>query len=488
MSLPPGLKRPALLQLIAYVTRPFEHFTEQQARFGDVFTVRLPGLGPQVVVASPEGIKALVTGSYEAFDREADTIRFLIGGRALVFQQGVQHRQLRNAMTPPFHGDRMRAYGPVMKRVTDEVLAARSPEQAAPIQTEMQEITVRVILHCVFGLSEGPRFDRLKTLLVEFVDGMLTPWAFVGSLLVTGSGVLSVLERLGKAQRAARPDAAPPLSRWPLKQQADRLGAIDAILFDEIARCEADPHEREDILALLVRAGHAEGASFDRQQLRDQLIMLMIAGHETTANSLCWTLYYLARYPKVVASLRREHESVFPDGFDALRARELPYLGAVIQESMRLSPIAIGVARRLKTDLTLGEHRLEAGTVVIPSSYLAQHDARIWERPEQFEPARFLGKKATTAAHFPFGAGVWRCLGAAFADYEMRVVLTQLLTHYDLELVSQKRPRGILKGVTITPEGGLPLRLCPRAIRSERGGRDTILHLVGRPQRLGQRG
>lgn len=463
MPLPPGLKRPALLQLIAYVTRPFEHFTEQQARFGDVFTVRLPGLGAQVIVASPEGIKALVTGSYEAFDREADTIRFLIGGRALIFQQGVQHRQLRNSMTPPFHGDRMRAYGPVMKRVTDDVLAARSPGAATPIQREMQEITVRVILHCVFGLSEGPRFDRLKTLLVEFVDGMLTPWAFLGSLLVTGSGVLSILERLGNAQRAQRPETAPPLSRLPLKRQADRLGAIDAILFDEIARCEAEPNEREDILALLVRAGHAQGAPFDRQQLRDQLIMLMIAGHETTANSLCWTLFYLARHPEVVASLRREQQSVFPAGFDALRARELPLMGAVIQESMRLSPIAIGVARRLKSDVTLGEHTLEAGTVVIPSSYLAQRDARIWDQPERFDPARFMGKKATMAAHFPFGAGVWRCLGAAFADYEMRVVLSQLLTHYDLELVSQTRPQGLLKGVTITPQGGLPLRLHQRA-------------------------
>lgn len=475
MPLPPGLKRPALLQLIAYVTRPFEHVTEQQARFGDVFTVRLPGLGAQVIVASPDGIKALVTGSYEAFDREADTIRFLIGGRALIFQQGVQHRQLRNAMTPPFHGDRMRAYGPVMKRVTDEVLATRDVAEATPIQVEMQEITVRVILHCVFGLNEGPRFDRLKALLVQFVDGMLTPWAFLGSLLITGSGVLSLLERLGKAQRAAQADEAPPLSRLPLKRQADRLGAIDAILFDEIARCEAESDEREDILALLVRAGRAQGAPLDRQQLRDQLIMLMIAGHETTANSLCWTLYYLARHPDVVASLRREHECVFPDGFDALRARELTLMGAVIQESMRLSPIAIGVARRLKTDLTLGEHTLEAGTVVVPSSYLAQHDARIWNRPEEFDPTRFMGKKPTMAAHFPFGTGVWRCLGAAFAEYEMRVVLTQLLTHYDLELVSQERPQGFLKGVTITPQGGLPLRLHKRA---EGGARLDVQHAL----------
>jgi cytochrome P450 family 110 len=464
---PPGLKRPALLQLIAYVTRPFEHFSEQRARFGDVFSTRLPGLGEQVVVGSPEGIQALVTGSYEAFDREAETVRYLVGGHALVFQQGVRHRQLRTAMTPPFHGDRMRAYGPAMLRVTDQVLGAREPGASGPIQPEMLEITVRVILQCVFGVSEGPRFDRLERLLVEYVDGMLTPWAFVGSLLLSGTGLLNLLERLGQAQRAASPEAAPPLSRLPLLRQADRLGAIDAILFDEIARCEQDTGDRQDILAMLIRAGREQGAPLDRQQLRDQLIMLMIAGHETTSNSLCWALYHLAKHPDAVARLRSEHEQLFGDELDPLRARELSYLGAVIQESMRLSPIAVGVARRLKQDLTLGPYTLRAGSVVIPSSYLAQHDPRVWPEPERFDPSRFLGKKPVQAAHFPFGAGVWRCLGAAFAEYEMRVVLARLLMRYDIELTSAEPPRPMLKGITITPRDGLPMRLRARAPRGQ---------------------
>lgn len=459
-----------MLQMIAYATRPFEHIRAQHERFGDVFTTRLPGLGNQIIVASPEGIKTLVTGSYEAFDREADTIRFLLGGNALIFQQGTRHRQMRNAMTPPFHGDRMRGYGPVMMAVTDQVLGERAPGVSAPIQPEMQEITVRVILHCVFGLNEGPRFDRMKALLVEFVEGMFGPWAFLASLVITGTSVLNIIERLGDNQRCAAPDGTMPLSRWPLLRQADRLGAIDAMLYDEIERCQRDPGDRQDILALLIRAGQEQGTPFDRQSLRDQLIMLMIAGHETTSNSLCWTLYYLAQNPEVVDELRREHERLFPRGFDALRARELNYMGAVIQESMRMSPIAVGVARRLKQDTTFGEHTIKAGTVVIPASYIAQHDPRLWEQPERFDPGRFMGKKPGMAQHFPFGAGVWRCLGAAFAEYEMRVVLARLLMRYDIELVDRQKPQGFLKGVTITPRGGLPMRLRERspAFREER--------------------
>jgi cytochrome P450 len=478
--LPPGLRRPALAQLYAYITRPYAHFDEQRQRFGDVFTIRLPGIGEQVVVGAPDALKELLTGSYDAYARDAAGLGFLLGGSALIFQHDQRHRELRNLMTPPFQGERMRAYGPVMARVTDEVLAARTPGLAAPIQREMQEITVRVILHCVFGMEDEARLARLKQLFTDFFDNMLTPAAFLAAQLLSGERLLRGLEWLGAAQRATPPAAERPLSRLPLKRQADRLGAIDALLFEEIERAQDEARgrhpttpERQDILAMLVRARDQRGVSLTRAELRDQLMMLLLGGHETTANSLCWALYELARRPDVVAEIRSEQRRVFGDVFDARRVRELPYLGAVIQESMRLSPIAVGMARRLKQPLRVSGHELAPGTVVIPSFYLAQRHPSLWERPNEFDPTRFLNKKAAAIAHFPFGAGVWRCLGAAFADYEMRVVLSRLLQRYDVVLAPSERALPLLKGVTITPRTGLSLRLYPlrQAERLDAAGR-----------------
>jgi cytochrome P450 len=235
------------------------------------------------------------------------------------------------------------------------------------------------------------------------------------------------------------------------------------MLFDEIEQCRDPGAGREDVLSLLVGVRVEQGLPLSHEELRDQLMLLLIAGHETTSNSLCWTIHQLAQRPAMVAEVRREQAERFPDGFDPTRARELPYLGAVIQESMRLAPIAVGVARRLKRDLELDGHALKAGTILIPSNYLAQRDPRRWERPLEFDPTRFLDKKVDMAAHFPFGLGIWRCLGAAFADYEMRVVLSLLINRYDVELAKDERAQPFLKGITIAPKSGLRVRLVERS-------------------------
>jgi cytochrome P450 len=460
-SMPPGPTKPALAQMLEYVRDPWGYFAKQQKLYGDTFTIKLPGLGEQVVVASPEGLKEVVTGSYEAYERSAEVLRYFLGGRALIFQEGMPHRRMRKVMGPSFQGDRMRGYGPVMMRVTDEVLG-RMQDGTVAMSEPMQEITIRVILQCIFGLDEGPRLERVRTHLVAFMKSMLTPWAFVPGLLLRDR-VLKVLERLGESHRRADPDAPPPLSRIPGLRHAQHLGVIDAIIYDEIERCERDGGQREDILALLVRARDEDGKPLSKKELRDQLIMLMLAGYETTSNSLCWALYLLAKNPEVMANVRRELEQSFPAGFDALAANNLPYLGATIQETMRIMPIAVGVARKLKEPLTVDGYTIPAGTLLMPASYLAQQDPRIWKDPERFDPAHFLGKKPGPSAHFPFGQGVWRCLGAAFADYEMRVVLARLLMRFDVELAPGQTAQPLLQGITISPIDGMPVVLKTRA-------------------------
>jgi cytochrome P450 len=462
-SLPPGPTKPAIAQMIEYVRDPWGYFAKQQKVYGDIFTVTMVGVGKQVVVSSPEALREVVGGDYEQYERSAEVLRYFLGGRALIFQEGMPHRRMRKVMGPPFQGDRMRSYGPVMRRVTDEVLA-RMPDGELTMSEPMQEITMRVILHCIFGLDEGPRLERVQMHLVQFMKAMLTPWAFIPGLVLKDR-VLKVLERLGERQRSADPDRPPTISRWPVLREADHLGAIDAIIFDEIERCERSPAGRQDILAMLVMARDEEGQPLSKKELRDQLIMLMLAGYETTSNSLCWALYLIAKHPEVLSAIRREQEQVFAQGFDPLAVSSLPYLGATIQESMRMMPIAVGVARKLKQDLSVGGYTIKAGTLIMPASYLAQHDPRLWKDPENFDPTRFMGKKPGPSAHFPFGQGVWRCLGAAFADYEMRIVLARLLMRFDIELGPDQKPKPLLQGITVSPIDGMPIRLKKRAVQ-----------------------
>jgi cytochrome P450 len=202
------------------------------------------------------------------------------------------------------------------------------------------------------------------------------------------------------------------------------------------------------------------------EELRIHLLTLLIGGHETTATSLCWAVHCLTGAPSgpgrpQLAQLREELSAA--GDLDPGRVRELTYLGAAVQESMRLYPIATGVSRRLKRDMTLGGWALRAGTVVTPSIYLTQRHPSLWEQPNAFRPERFLqASKVPSFQSFPFGGGVWRCLGAAFADYEMRVVLARLFGRVELEPATDRPVKAELRGFTVAPAGGLPTRVVAR--------------------------
>jgi cytochrome P450 len=453
------------MQLVDYVRDPYAFMERMQRTYGDVFTMNLPGLGRHVLVASPQGLAELTSGSYEDYERFAGVLHFLLGKHALIFQENGPHRRLRKLLTPSFHGDAMRSHGPTMLRVSDKVLARYRDGQVVKLMGDMQEITLRVILHSIFGLDEGPRFERIRVLLIEFLQGMLTPWAFGAGLLLGGRRVLNLLELLGERTRNISPDRELSLSRVPALRQAERLGAIDASLFDEIERCARAPEGRTDMLAALVCARDEHGEPMSREEMRDQLMLMLVGGHETTANSLCWTLYQLATRPDVCAEMRREVGEVFANGFDPALVNKLHYVGAVIQESMRLMPISIGVARKLKRPLSVQGYTLPVGAVCLPALFLAQRDPRTWPDPLAFEPKRFLGKKPEMHSYFPFGAGVWRCLGAAFADYEMRVVLSRFITRFDVELTPGQKAQPLLEGITIRPMDGMPLTVRARSIK-----------------------
>ena len=471
-ALPPGSRLPAVAQLAQMAMNPYGFFEQNRDRYGDLFTVRLPGQAPAVAVCEPEAVRTVLTAGYEDLTRFAEGVRFLVGDHSLIFLQDAAHRESRRLMLPPFHGERMRAYGGDMAHSADEMIAKMRDGDRRSLQKDLQDVTLRVILRCVFGITEERRLGELGRLIVEYLDTMMTPWAYGATLVLTGHRVREFLRARGKRMQHGHRKP----SRWPIQSLADRLGGIDAILLDEIARCrglrDTERAQRNDILSMLVAARFEDGSPMPDEVLRDHLMTLLVGGHETTATTMCWALECALRHPGTFSRMRAEVDSVMGDGFDPSRVKQLSYIGAVISESMRLYPIAPMISRQLKVETRLVGHTLPAGTVVAPCVYLIQRDARIWEQPTEFRPERFLSGKASVYEFFPFGAGVWKCLGAQFADYEMRVVLARLVAELDLELASRGGTRAMQRGFTVAPADGMQVRV-RRRVKQWAGARSA---------------
>jgi cytochrome P450 len=467
-KLPPGPRAPAIVQLVRMSMNPYGLFHALRAKYGDTFTIHLPGQAEQVVCCDPDDVKKLVGGSYEAFTRFAEGIRFILGDHAVIFQQDAEHKETRRLMVPPFVGERMRAYGADMAAITDEVISRMRDGERRELHKDLQDVTLRVILRCVFGISEEARLTALAEHFTRYLEALMTPWFYGATLVLTGRRVRRWLNARGERVRRG----AATLSRFPLQRVADHLGAIDALLLDEIRRCRALPNaelsRRSDILAMLVGARFDDGSAMSDEVLRDHLMTLLIGGHETTATTLAWAIDCAVRHPGTLERMRAEVDAVMGGGFDGSRVRKLDYVGAVVNESMRLFPIATMVSRTLKEDMVLGGRVVPAGTVVSPCNYLIQRDARVWKDADRFLPERWLATgKAPPHEFFPFGAGVWRCLGAQFAEYEMRVVLARLVARLDLASEPGVKVVPMQRGFTVAPSHGMPVR-----VRHRRG--DTV--------------
>jgi cytochrome P450 len=456
-ELPPGPRLPSLATLVRMSMDPYGFLEECRDRYGDVFTLRQPGIGAGVFVCDPAAVKTLCTGGYEDFTRAAETIRFLLGDHAVIFQQDAEHKETRRLMMPPFFGERMRAYGGDMLRFTDALIDGFSDGERLSLHKRFQDLTLKVILSSVFGMTDGPRMQQLAALVVSYLDAIMTPWFYGATLVLSGARVRDFLRSHGKDRRGLVPYIR------PLQAIADRVAGIDEILFAEIARCralsDAERAARPDILAMLVAARYEDGTGLGDEALRDHLMTLLIGGHETTATSLSWAVACALEHPGTIEKMRAEVERVFADGFDASKVKLLNYVGAVSSESMRLYPIATAVTRQLKHDLPLAGYLLPAGTLVSPVIVLVQRDPRVWEDPLRFRPERFVGSKASVYEYFPFGAGVWKCLGAQFAEYEMRLVLARLVTRTELALDGGGKLKAVQRGFTVAPSNGLPVRV-----------------------------
>ena len=422
-SLPPGPSAPRPLQTVRWLTRPVAFLEDAHRRYGDMFTMRIAYEGTWVFTSDPEAVKQVFTGDPRLLHAGEANIVLLpvLGSHSVLLLDDDAHLAQRKLMLPSFHGERMRGYEETMAEVAVRELErwpAGEPIRAWPT---MQAITLEVIMRTVFGVTETGRVARLETALREAL-GWLTDPRRLAVLAVMGARRMA--ER-GTVQRALQP--------------------ADDLIYEEIrARRDApDLAERDDVLSLLLQARHEDGSPMTDEELRDELMTLLVAGHETTATALAWAVEALARHPAALARLREEVDA----GEDA-------YLDAVVKEVLRLRPVIALVLRQLTEPMEIGGRLLPAGVKIAPSIYLIHRRPDVYEEPRAFRPERFLENPPGTYTWIPFGGGVRRCLGASFAQVEMKIVLRELVARLDIRAARPRPERRVRRAVVFAPERG----------------------------------
>ena len=425
-ALPPGPRLPALVQGLWFAVRPVDYFEICRKRYGDPFTVLLPSTPPVIMFSEPSAIKEIFTGDENVLRAGEATVilRPIVGANSLLLLDGDRHNRERKMMSPPFHGERMRAYADVMREATERAIARWPVGESFPLMRETQAITLDVIVRAVFGMTDGTAMAELSDKLRRFVTAAVNP-IYLWQRLQVDLGPLTPWGRFVRLRRE-----------------------IDELLDREIAiRRNGDATQRDDVLSLLLSARDENGQPMGDAELRDELITLLLAGHETTASSLAWTVHRILTEPGV-------RERATSDG---------DYLDAVIRETMRMNPVIPDVMRIVKAPIRIGEWDLPAGVGVAPNIYAAHHRSDTWGDPYVFRPERFLGTKPGPYEYFPFGGGMRRCVGAAFALYEMKVVLSTLLARAELAIAPGYKLRVVRRNITWAPSDGMPVVVTRRA-------------------------
>jgi cytochrome P450 len=423
MTLPPGPSAPISVQSMHWTVRPIAMLERCARRYGDAFTIRLAGAGDVVVLSDPAAVKEVFTGDPDVLHAgEANAIlEPVVGRHSLLLLDGPQHLRQRKLMLPPFHGARMQRYGEVMRSATEREMERWPQGEPFALRERTQAITLEVIMRAVFGIEDAERLEELRAPLAELLDVSSRRFA----VLILG------------ALRAYTGPGSP----WHAFERASRR--VDTILFEEIARRRADPDvaEREDVLSMLLSARDEHGDTLSDQELRDELMTMLVAGHETTATALAWTWERLLRRPAILARLEREVSAGEGDA----------YLDAVVKEALRLRPVIMMVMRRLTRPLTVAGLELPAGTNVGPCIYLVHRRPEVYANPAEFRPERFLESPPDTYSWIPFGGGIRRCVGAAFAQYEMKVVLRTMVERAQLRAARPRFERPRRRSITLAP-------------------------------------
>jgi cytochrome P450 len=415
---------PRPVQTIGWITRTGPLLERCRQRYGDVFSLRIAQEGTWVMLADPEHVRQVFTGDPKVFHAgEANAIlRPVLGDNSVLLLDERAHLAQRKLLLPPFHGERMQRYGGLMREVAEREIERWPHDEPLRLWPRMQAVTLEVIMRAVFGMQEGERLDRLRECLRTTLDWVTRPTQMVALAL------------LGPAR----------VERLPMFR--DQFTEVDALIHEEIRarRAEQDLEQRDDILSLLLQARHEDGSPMSDEELRDELMTLLVAGHETTATALAWGIERLVRHPDKLERLRAEAISGGDD-----------YADAVAKETLRLRPVIPIVVRRLTEPVEIGGYTIPAGVKVAPCIYLMHRHAGVYgPDPTAFRPERFLEQPAGTYTWIPFGGGIRRCIGATFAVFEMKTVLAAVARSVDLRPVELAGEQVVRRAITLTPNRG----------------------------------
>ncbi len=440
MRIPNGPKTPRWLQKIQWTMDSLSFMDAAVQRYGDIFNAPVIGNTATVLlVSNPQALQQIFSSDTKQFITPSNQLlQPLVGNHSMFVLEGDRHRRERKLVMPPFHGDRMRAYGQLIVDLTEKAFAQLVPKQSFTARTVMQDISMEVILKVVFGLSEGEQFRQLKQRMTALTDAFKSP--FLAGLLFF-------------------PSLQKDLGTWsPWGYVCHLQRQIDELLYAEIrTRREQHDPSRSDILSLLLSARDEAGEAMTDVELRDELMTLLLAGHETTATAIAWALYWVHKFPNIREQILQELETL-GDNPEPLNIARLPYLTAVCNETLRIYPVAVlTVPRAVKEPVELMGYPLEPGTRLYGCIYLTHHREDIYPNSQQFKPERFLERQFSPYEFLPFGGGIRRCIGEALALFEMKLVLATILQRYELALADQRPERPKRRGVTFAPERGVKM-------------------------------
>ncbi|MEM1366658.1 MAG: cytochrome P450 [Cyanobacteria bacterium P01_H01_bin.15] len=445
MSTLPVVETPNFIQFFHWVLNPTDFMETYYKKYGDIFaTEGLWSAGaPLLMLSEPDAIKQMLSRDsgrvFSAPGEINEILEPLLGRQNLMLLSGQAHRNRRRLVLPHFHGGRIQLYGQIIQQITQAVVDHWSDQQIRDTRPMMQTITMRVILQAVFGLYGGERYERLEKLLAQRLD-------------ITNSPLASMLLFIPWLQQ--------DFGEWSPGARLSKLAKeTDDLLFSVIRERRDELNtDRQDILSLLLAATDEEGKGLSDQEVRDELMGLLVAGHETTATALTWALYWIHSVPAVKAKLMDELSAIANPN-DPAEIMKCPYLEAVCCETLRIHPVAMLLfPRRVEVPVELSGYALEQGTLVMGSIYLVHQREDLYPNPKQFRPERFLERQFSSFEFMPFGGGARRCVGSALAMYELKIVLGTLLTQLDLSLENKLPVKPRRRGVTLGQDQSVLLK------------------------------